>query len=356
MPAEWEPHEATWLAWPKDPLTFPKPIIGKVERIYHDIIAALAPGERVDVLVDDGAAERRVANLVRDVVNNNVTFHQIRTADVWIRDYAPIFIKKNRRGAGEVAATKWRFNAWGNKYEELLADDRAGMTVARASGLRIFEPGIVLEGGSIDVNGKGSCLLTDQCLLNPNRNPNLRRDGIEMFLDSYLDVANPIWLKGGIEGDDTDGHVDDVARFTSESKAVCMVEDDPGDHNHLPLRENLKLLEESLDQNGKNLEVIQMSMPRRTIGGSDRLPASYANFYVANSAVLVPTFDDSNDEDALSTLSDLFPTRRVLGINSEALVYGFGGLHCVTQQQPRATPRPYSHAHQARTVLTTDHN
>jgi agmatine deiminase len=348
MPAEWEPHEATWLAWPKDPLTFPKPIIGKVERIYREIIGALATLERVHLLVDDGAAERRVTDLLSDVVNNNVTLHQIRTADVWIRDYGPIFIKKNHRGDGEVAATKWRFNAWGNKYEELLADDDAGMTVAKASGLRIFEPGIVLEGGSIDVNGKGSCLLTEQCLLNANRNPGLSRDDIESFLDVYLGVTNPVWLKGGIEGDDTDGHVDDVARFTSESKAVCMVEDDPTDHNHQPLRDDLKLLKESLDQNGRNIEVVPISMPKRTIGGSDRLPASYANFYVANSTVLVPTFDDRNDEDALSTLSDLFPTRRVVGISSEALVYGFGGIHCVTQQQPRAALNPHSRPHHKR--------
>jgi agmatine deiminase len=342
MPAEWEPHEATWLAWPKDPLTFPRPIIGKVERVYHEMIGALATGERLHVLVDDVATERRVTNLLRDVVNNNVTFHQIQTADVWIRDYGPIFIKKNQGGDGEVAATKWRFNAWGNKYEELLADDTAGMTVARASRLRIFEPGIVLEGGSVDVNGKGSCLLTEQCLLNANRNPALGRDGIERFLGAYLGVTNPIWLKGGIEGDDTDGHVDDVARFASESKAVCMVEDDPKDHNHQPLREDLKRLERSLDQNGANIEVVPISMPKRKIGGSDRLPASYANFYVANSAVLVPTFDDRNDDDALSTLSGLFPTRRVVGISSEALVYGFGGIHCVTQQQPRAAPGPHS--------------
>ncbi len=336
MPAEWEPHEATWLSWPKNPLTFPESIIEKVERIYLDMIEAISSGgERVDVLVDDAAVRMRVARLLKNV--DNVQFHEIRTADVWIRDYGPVFVKNKKNG--EVAATKWRFNAWGNKYEDLLADDDSGTKIARSTGLRIFQPGTVLEGGSIDVNGKGSCLLTEQCLLNTNRSPDRSRLGIEGALNDYLGVTHPIWLKNGIEGDDTDGHIDDIARFTDEDKAICMLEDDPSDYNYQPLRENLQLLGDARDQHGRTIDVVPVAMPSRRVGEpTDRLPASYANFYIANSVVLVPTFDDPNDKEALSTISGLFPTRDVVGIESSALVYGFGGIHCITQQQPRPVP------------------
>ena len=335
MPPEWAPHDGTWLSWPKDPLTFPEEVLGRVEEAYRRMVAALSAGERVDLLVDDAAMEKRVSAFLGEV--GDVRYHRIRTADVWMRDYGPIFV----RDGGGLTATKWIFNAWGNKYEELLADDAAGMAVATASGARVVEPGIVLEGGSIDTNGRGTCLTTEQCLLNPNRNPRLIREQIEGYMTRFLGFTNFVWLKRGIAGDDTDGHVDDIARFVDERTVVCMVEDDPGDENYEPLRQNLELLSGARDESGEALRVVPVSMPRRRVGGEERLPASYANFYVGNSVVLVPTFDDVNDGQALRKIGGAFPGRRVVGVDCEALVYGFGGMHCVTQQQPRrAAPPP----------------
>ena len=220
MPAEWERHESTWLSWPKDPLTFPSGIIDRVEQTYIEMIRALQVGECVDLLVDDQKTEDRVISMLSSTTN--VRFHQIKSQDVWIRDYGPIFVRSSR----EVAATKWIFNAWGGKYDELMKDNETGKEICKELGVRAFEPGIVLEGGSIDVNGSGSCLTTTQCLLNKNRNPQLSKSEIENYLRDYLGVTNPIWLGEGISGDDTDGHVDDIARFVDSSKVVCMIEDD----------------------------------------------------------------------------------------------------------------------------------
>jgi agmatine deiminase len=329
MPAEWEKHDSTWLAWPKDPLTFPEDIIGRVEDTYQRIVSALSSGERVNVLVDDLKTEQRVSSLLGP--NARVRYFRIRTADVWTRDYGPIFV---RQRDGRLAATKWIFNAWGNKYDELLRDNDAGTAIARASGAAVVEPGMVLEGGSIDTDGRGTCLTTEQCLLNPNRNPGLSREQIQKKLERYLGFTNFVWLKQGITGDDTDGHVDDIARFVGERRVICMVEDDPGDENYAPLRTNLALLQSGRDERGRDLEVIPISMPKKKVGGAERLPASYANFLIGNSAVLVPTFDDANDDQALATIGHAFPGRKVVGIDCQALVFGFGSIHCVTQQQP----------------------
>ncbi len=329
MPAEWEKHETTWISWPKDPLTFPRGVIERVERIYVEMIRALTEGERVNVLVDDSATEKKVCRLVGGI--DGVSFYHIKTADVWTRDYAPIFV----RGRQGLAATKWIFNAWGNKYDELKPDDKAGMEIARSTGLKVFQPGIVLEGGSIDVNGRGACLTSEGCLLSKNRNPHLGRERIEEYLKNYLGITHVVWLKRGIVGDDTDGHVDDIARFVSEDTVLCMVEDNPKDENHAPLSEDFGLLSKARNQNGEILRLIPVKMPGAVERGG-RLPASYANFYVGNSVVLVPTFDHENDESALAQLRRAFPERKVLGIDCRALVYGFGGIHCVTQQQPSA--------------------
>jgi agmatine deiminase len=326
MPGEWEKHRATWLAWPKDPLTFPKEVIGRVEQIYIEMIEALAREERVELLVDNLATEERVRGLLTDT--DNVRYHRIKTADVWTRDYGPIFVT----GKKGLAAVKWRFNAWGNKYDELKSDNEAGMEIAKSTGLNIFEPGIVLEGGSIDVNGVGTCITTEQCLLNRNRNPHLNRAEIESYLNDFLGTTNIVWLKSGIAGDDTDGHVDDIARFVDENTVVCMVEEDPKDENHEALEQNLELLRSARDQEGRKLKIIPIKMPG-IVEREGRLPASYANFYVSNSAVLVPTFKHRNDEDALDKLRKAFPSRKVVGIDCRALIYGFGGIHCVTQQQ-----------------------
>jgi agmatine deiminase len=328
MPAEWERHESTWLSWPKDPLTFPSAIIDRVEQTYIEMIRTLQRGERVDLLVDDQKTEGRVTSMLSSTTN--VRFHQIKSQDVWIRDYGPIFV----RGSREVAATKWIFNAWGGKYEELMKDNETGKEICKELGVSAFEPGIILEGGSIDVNGSGSCLTTTQCLLNKNRNPQLSKSEIEKYLRDFLGITNPIWLGDGISGDDTDGHVDDIARFVSPSKAVCMIEDDHSDENYEALKRNYEILENARTSDGTPLEVVPLLMPGKVEDPEGRLPASYANFYIANNAVLVPVFGDRNDAAALSTLSEVFPQRKIVGINCRELVFGFGAMHCVTQQQP----------------------
>ena len=328
MPAEWEKHEATWLVWPKDPDTFPKGIIEPVEEAYTRIISYLAKGEKVNVLVDDKETKDKVLSMLSD--KKNILFHYIKSADVWVRDYGPIFIKKDN----EVAATKWIFNSWGNKYKELLTDNETGMKIAESAKSRVFEPGIVLESGSIETNGLGTCITTEQCLLNKNRNPNLSKEEIENYLESYLGFDNIIWLKNGIEGDDTDGHVDDIARFVNKNTAVCMVEENQNDGNYKNLKENFGILKKSHDQDGKKINVIPISMPRKMEISGRRLAASYANFYIGNAAVLVPTFNDKNDEKAISTIGKFFPGKEVIGIDCKDIVYGYGGIHCITQQQP----------------------
>jgi agmatine deiminase len=337
MPAEWERHESTWLSWPKNPLTFAPEVLPGVETAYVQMVEALAHGERVDILVNDGRAEDRVRPMLP---KKNVSFHRIKSADVWMRDYGPIFVKRRRRGAS-IAATKWEFNAWGRKYDDLLPDSSAGEQVARSTGLKVFEPGAVLEGGSIDVNGSGALLTTEQCLLNKNRNPRLTRAEIERLLHDYLGANDVIWLEAGIEGDDTDGHVDDIARFVNETTVVCMAEPNRGDANHAALKADQAILSKHRDDEGRRLEVVPIEMPPRVESDDGRLPASYANFYVGNSAVLVPVFGDARrDSSAMETLSEYFPRRKVVPIDCRALVYGFGGIHCVTQQQPAQSRAP----------------
>ncbi len=329
MPAEWERHVATWLSWPKDPNTFPGDILSKVEAAYVKMVGALSEGEEVRILVNDAKAEKRVASMLRGV--ERVSFRIIRTVDVWVRDYCPIYVRGR-----DLAVVKWQFNAWGNKYDDLKPDDAAGESVARSTGLRIFRPGIVLEGGSVDVNGSGTILTTEQCLLNPNRNPGKTRDELVATLGDYLGSHNVIWLKKGIEGDDTDGHVDDIARFVGPRSVVVGEEPDGEDLNHSVLHENLRVLEESFDERGRRLEVTRIPMPARVHSADGRLPASHLNFYVGNGVVLVPTFGGESDNLATNALRRLLPDRDVVGIDCRALIYGLGTLHCVTQQVPLA--------------------
>ena len=331
MPAEWETHEATWLSWPKNTTTFPPDILPDVERTYVKMVESLATGEKVIVLVDDANTESKVRTMLQS--KYNVFFQMIKSVDVWMRDYGPIFVKKDSK----VALTKWIFNAWGNKYDDLLPDNEAGLKIAKSTGLQIFEPGIVLEGGSIDVNGKGTLLTTKQCLLNQNRNPKLNHEEIGWHLKEFLGATNIIWLDSGIEGDDTDGHVDDTARFVNEGTVIAMSEDDSSDVNHQALRNNYDSLGNARDQDGQRLNVVEVQMPGKFVSNESRLPASYANFYIGNSVVLVPTFDDPMDGRALETISKFFRERKVLGINCTSLVWGFGSIHCVTQQQPSYT-------------------
>src|SRR3989338_1053817 len=328
MPAEWEKHEATWLVWPKDPDTYPKGIIEPVEETYIKIISILAKGEKINLLVDNKETESKILSMLPS--KENVFIHHIKSADVWVRDYGPIFIKKNN----EVAATKWVFNSWGNKYRELLMDNETGMQIAELAKKKIFEPGIVLESGSIETNGLGTCITTEQCLLNNNRNPKLSKEEIESYLKGYLGFEKIIWLKEGIEGDDTDGHVDDIARFVNRNTVVCMAEENQNDENYKNLEENFDILKKAHDQDGKKINVIPIPMPRKIEIPERRLAASYANFYIGNAVVLVPAFNDKNDEKAISIIGKFFPGKEVIGIDCRDLVNGYGGIHCITQQQP----------------------
>ena len=338
MPAEWQPHDSTWLSWPEDPLTWPDRV-PQVEAIFLQMMAALAPHETVNLLVDDAETEALVRQRCVFSGAENIRFHQLPTVDSWIRDYGPNFLLNRETIA--LAYNDWIFNAWGNKYEELRRDNTIPTRLEPTLGVRRFEPGIVMEGGSIEVNGNGIVMTTEQCLLNPNRNPDLSRVAIENYLKNYLGVHQVLWLGEGIVGDDTDGHIDDIARFVAADTIVCALEDDPADANYELLHDNLRRLEKAKDLDGRNFEIVTLPMPGVVAAANDnspraldRLPASYANFYIANNVVLAPIFGHDNDQRALDTLQKLFPTRRVVGINCEPLVWGMGTIHCVTQQQP----------------------
>ncbi|HKO95895.1 MAG TPA: agmatine deiminase family protein [Pyrinomonadaceae bacterium] len=338
MPAEWRHHAATWLSWPKDPETWPDRV-PQAQDIFIQMMKALAPNEVVNLLVNDAETEVLVRERCNFPGAANIRFHQVETVDSWIRDYGPNFLISDKPETGG-AYNDWIFNAWGNKYEELKKDDSIPARLENLSNMRRFEPGIVMEGGSIEVNGAGCVLTTEQCLLNPNRNPQLSRSEIEQYLKDYLGTTKVLWLGEGIVGDDTDGHIDDIARFVAPNVIVCVVEDDPADANYELLQDNLKRLQGMTDAKGNSLEIVTLPMPGIVGGEStdnrnlDRLPASYANFYIANEVVLAPIFGHANDARALETLQRLFESRRVVGINCEPLVWGMGTIHCVTQQQP----------------------
>jgi len=335
MPAEWEPHAATWLAWPHKQESWPgnfEPIPG----VWVEMVRALAPHEHVNILVNDADAAAEVSTRLRaaSVADAAVTLHHIVTDDAWARDHGPTFITRRTDDATELAAIDWIYNAWGGKYPPWDHDDAVPRQVAERLGIRRFEPGIVLEGGSIDVNGCGTLLTTEACLLNPNRNPRLTGQQIETILRDYLGVRHILWLGDGIVGDDTDGHIDDLARFVDPGTVVTVLERDPADENYERLRENHARLQRMTDQDGRPLRVLTLPMPAPVYYEGQRLPASYANFYIANGVVLVPIFGEPNDAPALHTLQEVFPRRRIVGINARAMVWGLGAFHCVTQQQP----------------------
>jgi agmatine deiminase len=344
MPAEWEPHKATWIAWPHEKTDWP----GKFEPIawvYCDIVRHLAAVERVAILISDSKAERIARRMLvkTGVEMAAVDFFPIPTDRSWTRDYCPIFVRDRR---GKLAVTNWQFNAWA-KYPNWKTDDAVPSAVAKALGLPEITPAlrgrrIVLEGGSIDVNGRGVLLTTEECLLSDvqARNPGLTRPQLEQVFERYLGIRKTLWLRNGIAGDDTHGHIDDLARFVKPSTVVVAAETDKSEVNYEPLRENLLLLRRMTDEDGRPLEIVKLPMPRPIYFDRQRLPASYANFYIANGLVLAPTFNDPNDRIALNILSRLFPNRRVCGIHCGDLVLGLGTLHCMTQQQPalRLTP------------------
>lgn len=334
MPAEWEPHEATWLSWPHNLETWPTPMMGRMERLWALIAKELSKGEQVHINVLGLSMEKRARSLLQESGANlqNVVFHHFPTNDAWIRDHGPVFIIRNTEGKGQVALTDWEYNSWGNKYPPFDKDNQIPSHIAESLNLEKFVPGMVLEGGAIEVNGKGILLTTESCLLNPNRNPSFSQKEIEERLKGFLGVQDVLWLGEGIVGDDTDGHVDDFARFVDSGTLVYSSENNPADENYLSLQENyqrlLKLRQE------RRFELVPLPMPGALIYQGERLPASYANFYIGNEVVLVPVFRDPKDPAALEILSDLFPDRRVVGVDSRELVIGLGGVHCVTKQMP----------------------
>jgi agmatine deiminase len=339
MPAEWERHEATWIAWPHQRADWPGKL-APIPWVYTEIVRHLHTSEMVRILVQSEAAERRARRQLRQtgVDLDHVAFFDIPTDRVWTRDYGPIFVKDQ---AGTVATTDWGFNGWA-KYENHHADDAVPAQIAQDLAMRRWEvtcdgQRVVLEGGSIDVNGTGLLLTTQECLLSPvqARNPGLSRERLEAVLGDFLGVRKVLWLNRGIAGDDTHGHVDDVARFVGPRSVVAAVEDDPADANYEPLQENWQRLCGMTDADGWPLEVHKLPMPAPLFFQGQRLPASYANFYIANEKVLVPTFNDLKDRVALEVLAGLFSSRTVVGIHAVDLVWGLGTLHCLTQQQPQ---------------------
>jgi agmatine deiminase len=346
MPAEWEPHEATWLAWPHNPEDWP----GKFQSIpwlYVEIVRLIAERERVQLIVENAAMQKRVTNMLeRAGVNlDRVSFHNWPTDRGWMRDSGPIFV---RNAAGRVGLTHWRFNGWA-KYDDWHLDEKIPGRGTKLLKMPAWQPEVklaggrahrvVLEGGSIDVNGAGALLTTEECLLSDvqQRNPGVSREQLEQVFADYLGVDQVIWLGRGIAGDDTHGHVDDIARFARPDMVIAAVERDTRDPNHEPLAENLRTLKGARIADGKQLTVVELPLPRPIVFRKQRVPASYANFYIANGVVLVPTFHDANDRVALNTLAQAFPDRDVIGVHSVDLIWGLGALHCMTQQQPAAS-------------------
>lgn len=332
MPAEWEPHSAIWLAWPYDEVTFPGRV-EKAEAAFVKILGAIHMSERAELLVlDEDMRERAYGMLAAAGIDmRRIQFHYTDYADVWLRDTGPIFVKD---GSGKTVITKWLFNAWGNKFPELLKDSAIPDKIGEWKKLHVERPAIIIEGGAIDVNGQGVCLTTEQCLLNENRNPGKTKADIEKYLEEYLGIRKTVWLKEGLVNDHTDGHIDELARFVAPGKIVCAYEDEPGDENCRILQANYKTLTEATDTNGKPFDVVKLPMPHVRYEDGSKAPVSYTNFYIGNTVVIAATFKDENDGEALEILRECFPGREVAGIDCSDIIYGGGALHCMTQQEP----------------------
>ena len=346
MPAEWDRHEATWIAWPHNRDDWP----GKFQSIrwiYADFVLHLVRDERARIIVNDSAHQRAAERTLKQahVPLDNVEFFRWKTDRVWTRDSGPIFVARNDNP--RLAITHWQFNGWA-KYSNYKKDQKLPELIANKFKFQSWRPErpellvnkkrrrVVLEGGSIDVNGRGTLLTTEECLLSKvqQRNPDLTREQLEQMFADYLGIKKVIWLGNGIAGDDTHGHVDDISRFVSPNTVVTAVEKNTSDPNYAPLRENLRRLRQATDQDGKPLNIVELPLPSPVWFRGQRLPASYANFYIANAAVLVPTFNDPNDRVALSILAELFPDRDVVSIYCGDFIWGLGAIHCATQQQP----------------------
>lgn len=343
LPAEWEPHEATWLCWPQNKTDWPGKM-NAVQWAYGELVRKLAAGEIVRILVDSSAVEtraRRVLQAARADLSQ-VEFYRWPTDRGWMRDSGPIFVSRTSRGRRERAIVHFHFNAWA-RYDNWQLDRRLPERASRQLGLPLFDARshdrpLVLEGGGIEVNGRGTLLTTEECYLDPTtqvRNPGLGREELEAALRRYLGVTNVLWLGHGIAGDDTHGHVDDLCRFVNPTTVVLIQSSDPRDANYRPLAENRERLQGLRLEDGSKIEVVTLPLPQPLYWRERRLPASYANFYIANAGVLVPTFNDPADREALGILGELFPARPVIGIHAVDLVLGRGAVHCLTQQQPR---------------------
>ena len=336
MPAEWEPHVGTWFTWPRpEGISFPDKY-DTVPPVYAELIRQLVEVEEVHVNIWNEEKELLVRELLRvhKAPVDRVHFHHFPAYEPWCRDHGPIFVVRSQDGRRERAVVDWGYNAWGGKYPPFDLDDQIPQHVAQYRDLPLFSPGIVMEGGSIEVNGRGTLLTTTACLLNKNRNPHLAQQQIEVYLKDYLGVRNILWLGEGIIGDDTDGHIDDISRFVDPQTIVTVVEDDPKDENYEILKENLERLKTFKDQDGKPFRIVTIPMPGIIQYEEQRLPASYANFYIANKIVLVPTYRSENDRRALEILQSVFKDRKVIGIDSTELIWGLGSFHCISQQEP----------------------
>jgi agmatine deiminase len=334
FPPEWDPHSATWFSWPRpEGISFPDKyhtVPENLARIFREIAAR----ERVNINVPNGNYQRLVSEQLKSCgcPLKNIFFHHIPTNESWCRDHGPAFVKKGR----SLAVVDWKFNAWGGKYPPFDADDAVPTRIAEILRLPVFYPGIVMEGGAVDFNGEGTVLTTTDCLLNKNRNPRLSKAKIEQSLKEYYGQKKICWLTGGIAGDDTDGHVDDLARFISPRKIVIGIEADPRDENHAVLRDARRQLAHLTDQDNQSFEIVEIPMPHPIIHDGQRLPATYVNFYFINGALLVPTYRDrKNDRRALSILQSHLPRHKVIGIDCVELIWGLGAMHCLSQQQPR---------------------
>jgi agmatine deiminase len=331
MPAEWEPHAATWLSWPRrEGISFP----GAYDRViptFREMVAALLTSEPVCINVSNGAHEAEARAVLDDLPQERLTYYTIPTNEPWCRDHGPTFL--TRAEDPKLAVVDWGHNAWGGKYPPFDLDDAVPTRIGEALGLPVYHGGMILEGGAIEVNGAGALLTTESCMLNPNRNPDLTREQIEQRMRDFLGVEEIFWLSRGTEGDDTDGHIDNLARFVRERTVLAVVERDQNEVNYEPLQENLARLHE-IRISGEPLEIVQLATPWKMVREDLRLPASYANFYVGNSVVLVPTYNDPNDSAAIATIQWAFPDRRVAPIDCQELIWGLGAFHCLTQQQP----------------------
>lgn len=338
FPAEWAPHAATWISWPRpEGISFPgfyHRAIGDVARV----VEAISTFEPVCISVPNANYERIVREHLRKSGTRlaKVRFFHVPTNECWARDHGPAFVQRRRRGRLETAIVDWGFNAWGGKYPPWDADDAVPTRVGAALGLPVFQAPIVMEGGAIDVNGDGTLLTTTSCLLNKNRNPGVSKAEIEAYLRAYYGQRHIVWLGEGIAGDDTDGHVDDLARFVDARTIVTAVEADPADDNFRVLRDNRKRLDKARDADGRPFTIVELPMPKPVVHEGQRLPATYVNFLFVNGGLLVPTFGDRvNDRRALATLQKALPGRRVVGVDCRALIWGLGAIHCLTQQQPK---------------------